>query len=174
MELYRFPRLFYLSSCKPQPIDAKCRSRDTINNGVGAENMFYFILTPSLSLVFWTWLSWVGGKRKQDAFKTRNLFLNGAEGRISVLRMCQKRSVPCLCEAFSGKSRSSSFSNMTLSLWAPERGCHFNFTLVIFFSVARSSILGRLQITFEKFGALFLSVTPLHTSHGLVPTSAIL
>lgn len=63
--------------------------------------------------------------------------------------------------------------NISLSLKTLKKGCNFNFALVILFAVARASILGRFQITFEKFRALFLSVTLLHTSLGLVPISAI-
>lgn len=72
-----------------------------------------------------------------------------------------------------GGRKSALLLNISLSLWTLEKGCNFNFVLVILFSVARSSILGRFQITFEKFRALFLSVTLLHTSPGLVPISAI-
>lgn len=65
------------------------------------------------------------------------------------------------------------FGNMSIQLQTCPRGYKFNFALVDLFSVTRSSALGRFQITFEKFRALFLSITLLHRNLGLVPISAI-
>lgn len=103
-------------------------------------------------------------------------FRKGAEGKEKYIKSSSKKkkcSVPVCSLLLSGGKTSPSFWNISLSLLTLERGRSFNFALVILFSVARSSILGRFQITFEKFRALFLSVTLLHTSLGLVPISAI-
>jgi hypothetical protein len=120
-------------------------------------------------------LAFKGGReQKTGCFQSTQSFLEW-EGRTSILRICQKRSVPCLPAACSGKDKSSSFSNTSLSLWDPERVSVSTSPLSSCFQLqGHLSILGRLQITFEKFGALFLSVTPLHPSHELVPTSALL
>lgn len=116
------------------------------------------------------------GERKQDAFKTHNLFLNGTEGKDTYIKnLSEKEVFGAYVQLVQGRTGVPLFSQTGVSACGPLRGVAISTSpLSSYFQLQGHSILGRLQITFEKFGALFLSVTPLHTSHGLFPTSAVL
>lgn len=132
-------KLFHSSSCKPhpQPIsssvqeEAQWRMSSKRKKSLWCEVcvcVYFFPLTLSLPLVFWTLLSSAGGNWKWDAFENSQswaaAFLSWKEqrGRINILRICQrKRNVLCLCAAcWWGWEISPSFLNISLSLQTLE------------------------------------------------------
>lgn len=135
--------------------------------------IFFFILFLSLSLplVSWTLLSSTGRNWKWDAFwKLKILgcclsFLKGAEGKDKYIKNSSKEkkcSMPVCRLLMTEAGNQLFFLHISLNLEALERGCNFNFALIILFSVARSSILGGFKSPLKNLGHYFY-LSPFYT-----------